>query len=126
MGTWTPLDVGLLVAFNAAMGIAIGQAVTVARLRREAAAKDASGLRWHQRHAEVREELETLREEVAELGYVLLDAQRRWGFDFVGRWPKVAWIVGEVSEHASSRFLIEWAPGIGGLRESGRATDRVA
>lgn len=121
----TPLDVGLEVALAAAVGTVIGLAVQVARLRRQVATADRAGERWHQRHGEVQEEVQSLREEVAELGYVLQDARRRWGFD-LGRWPRVAELIGDVSAEASSRFLIEWAPGIGGLRESGRATDRVA
>lgn len=119
------LNVGLALWLAAAVGTALGLGLQVVRLRRQAAAGDALALRWHRRHAGVREELERLREEVAELGYVLHDGQRRWGFD-LGRWPDVAELIGDVSIEASSRFLIEWAPGIGGLRVSGRATDRVA
>lgn len=121
----SPLDVGALLAASLATGTALGLAVEVVRRGRERTKADAQGLRWHRRHGEVREELLRLREEVQELGYVLADAQRRWGFD-LARWPEVLDLVGEPTAQASSRFLVEWAPGIRGLRDGGRATDRVA
>lgn len=110
------------------VGIAAGflsVAPTVVRLRRRLVAVDAAGERWHRRHGITRQELDELCEEIAELGYVIHDGQRRWGFS-LARWPGVAAIIGRSTPEAAGRFLVEWAPGIAGLRDGGRATDRVA
>ena len=121
--TW--IDAAFGIGCCGALGFAVSFAIEWARSAAAARRLDRAGERWHERHSEVRDELLALQEEVMELACVLHDAQLRWGFD-MGRWPRVADLVGDPSLGAISRFLIELAPGIRALRESGRATDRFA
>ena len=114
---------GLTLALCATGGIGIALAIRSSRQRQDYERRDEDARSLYGRLQTQHDALAALREEVAELGPALIDAQRRWGFD-LSRWPAVRGLVGEPSAAAVSWWLLEHAPGIGLLQDSGTATER--
>jgi hypothetical protein len=123
MSSSVSLTMGLGLGLALAGGVALGLAVTVARQRRSARRLDAAAALLYGRLQTSNDSLHGLREQIIELGPALIDAQRRWGFD-LNCWPQVRELVGDPSPSAVSWWLLQHAPGIGLLRDGGRATDR--